>query len=506
MNDRGRRYENYRSISPQAMGRQDSFGAFDGRRGGYDSRSRGYSPDGGERGDTYSGYSRGDSHDGARRDGYNRRGEYDRGSDYTRHSDYDRDAGYVRDAGYNRDSGYGRDVGYGRDAGYNRDAGYDQGFDYDSRDGDDYGENAAAAGEKNASKGIWTAAAALMICAAAVCFALIFDAEGMTLDTVMTSAKDMTSDIYTLSDSIRAGALNDSGLYQMERNKVIPWNEDPAPVPNYGDFSVTLGEKDNRASEWSYQDSTITVTGWTERIAGSKVYFSDIVIAHPSQLRTALANGKFPSSAYPSDMAKSVNAVLAANGDFTGYRESGMIIRQGVCYRSKIYDKVTWDVLLIDDKGDFHITDDRSINVEKFRNRVYTENGVDYNIVNTMHFGPSLVVNGKRKILHMSSGCGNQVNETYQRSHTAIGQLGPLHYLLCCVEETDNGMKPESFGVTIPVMADIMAEKQCVQAYNLDGGQSTTLVFGNNTLNFVNRGGERELSEIIYFASAENSE
>lgn len=344
---------------------------------------------------------------------------------------------------------------------------------------------------------------AAILCAMVLCSGFFLPAGAKLKDTSPVSSRDMTLDIYSISDSIQSRALTDSGLYQMKRTKALQWNEEPAPAPVYENFSVTNGD-DGRASEWSYQDETITVKGWTEHIANSKVYFSDVTIAHPSQLRTALANGSFPSSAYPSDMAKSMNAVIAANGDFSGYRESGMIIRQGVCYRAKQYEKLTWDVLLIDDQGNFHITDDRHIDAGSFRDCVYSEGGVDYNIVNTFHFGPSLVVNGEKCILHMQSGCGNTVNETYKRSHTAIGQLGPLHYLICCVEETDDGMKPASFGTNIPTMADIMYSKNCVQAYNLDGGQSTTLVFGGNTINFVNRGGERELSEIVYFASAEN--
>ena len=479
MNDRGRIYDGYSGRGGQ---RQPERGSGDRRyderrndgyrgerRGGYDRRPDGYYPDDGRgyepRSEGYGGRRRdADTPDGAER--------YSKGS---------------------RSDRYG-----GRREEYASDDRWENG-------GGRKGPGPEKVGEKG---GGWMTKlpGALAMCAAAVCFALIFTSEGLIRDTAPVAAKDMMSDIYSASDRIKADALTDSGLYQMERKKVLQWNELPAPAPNYDDFSITIGEKDNRASEWGYRDSTITVKGWTERIAGCKVYFSDIVIAHPTQLRTALANGKFPASAYPSDMAKSVNAVIATNGDFSGYRESGMIIRQGVCYRVKKYDKLTWDVLLIDDKGDFHITDDRKIDEASFRDRVYTENGVDYNIVNTMHFGPSLVVNGEKKILHMQSGCGNEVNETYKRSHTAIGQLGELHYLMCCVEETDNGMKPESFGTNIPTMADIMFDKGCVQAYNLDGGQSTTLVFGNKTLNFVNRGGERELSEIIYFASAENLE
>ena len=39
-------------------------------------------------------------------------------------------------------------------------------------------------------------------------------------------------------------------------------------------------------------------------------------------------------------------------------------------------------------------------------------------------------------------------------------------------------------------------------AYALDGGQTATIVSGNQLMNPVDYGGERETSDIIYFATA----
>jgi exopolysaccharide biosynthesis protein len=40
------------------------------------------------------------------------------------------------------------------------------------------------------------------------------------------------------------------------------------------------------------------------------------------------------------------------------------------------------------------------------------------------------------------------------------------------------------------------------QAYARDGGQTSTIVTGNVLMNPVDYGGERETSDIIYFATA----
>ena len=47
-----------------------------------------------------------------------------------------------------------------------------------------------------------------------------------------------------------------------------------------------------------------------------------------------------------------------------------------------------------------------------------------------------------------------------------------------------------------------MAELGCQQAYNLDGGNSAEMVFGDQIFKGMPGGDERSLSDIIYFATA----
>ena len=68
-----------------------------------------------------------------------------------------------------------------------------------------------------------------------------------------------------------------------------------------------------------------------------------------------------------------------------------------------------------------------------------------------------------------------------------------------------NGRTDESIGVTMDQFADIMLELGCQQAYNLDGGNSATLAFNGSVYNTKIQK-ERDVSDIIYFASATDAE
>ena len=50
-------------------------------------------------------------------------------------------------------------------------------------------------------------------------------------------------------------------------------------------------------------------------------------------------------------------------------------------------------------------------------------------------------------------------------------------------------------------LAEFMYGLGCVQAFNLDGGNSAEMVFGQKTIKGMPDGDERTLSDIIYFAS-----
>jgi exopolysaccharide biosynthesis protein len=56
--------------------------------------------------------------------------------------------------------------------------------------------------------------------------------------------------------------------------------------------------------------------------------------------------------------------------------------------------------------------------------------------------------------------------------------------------------------MTMRTFSKYVAETGCLQAYALDGGQTTTIVLNNEVVNHVNYGSERKISDIIYFTTA----
>jgi len=292
--------------------------------------------------------------------------------------------------------------------------------------------------------------------------------------------EDLDAEMLTFkSDSL-------SSIFSIPKVYILPWGEQPAPVANPAGFGEEIAEDGTKVL--TYNDDTISVRYWMERISRSNVHFAEIKVAHHTQLRTAYAGGEFGSSQkyMPKVIAQQVNAVIAINGDYCGYRTGGILVRQNTLYRNTARG---WDTLLIDSKGDFHIMKDRDIHSSGIMD--------EYEIVNTLVFGPSLVVDGEVNILNLDSGCGDIWNMKYS-PRTAVGQLGTLHYLFCCVE----GRSDDSVGVKTPRLAEIMHEKGCVQAYNLDGGQSTTMIFNGEAMNEPLWGSQRVVTDILYCATA----
>ena len=79
--------------------------------------------------------------------------------------------------------------------------------------------------------------------------------------------------------------------------------------------------------------STATGTG-SEALAW---YAADIQVSDATLIRSAFAHDEFGQSITdkPSTMASDNNAVLAINGDYYGFRDTGIVIRNGVAYRDE---------------------------------------------------------------------------------------------------------------------------------------------------------------------------
>ena len=79
-----------------------------------------------------------------------------------------------------------------------------------------------------------------------------------------------------------------------------------------------------------------------------------------------------------------------------------------------------------------------------------------------------------------------------------IFQLGPLEYLLVVV---DGRGAADSEGCQVATLAQFMYDQGCIQAYNLDGGNSALMYFGGENFSQKTFKAERSVTDIIYFAT-----
>lgn len=242
----------------------------------------------------------------------------------------------------------------------------------------------------------------------------------------------------------------------------------------------------------TYADPTIAVKiqyGVFNRGAetGCEYWVASIKIAHPSQLRTTAANGfQSEMTMKGTAMAKRVNAVLAINGDYFYFTHHGYILRQGKLFLDDL--RGDRDVLLIDEDGDFHIV----------RNPFTGQVGQTINgkrVVQAFFFGPVLVQNGKM-VRDMDLRYDMRAEERRQRM--CIAQVGPLEYKCICCGPPARG----NSGMNLTEFAQLVYSLGVETAYNLDGGDSTMLIFNGQKINDPKSPDTRDIADIIYFASA----
>lgn len=236
-----------------------------------------------------------------------------------------------------------------------------------------------------------------------------------------------------------------------------------------------------------YLDETILAITWKQVIEKSVYTFSEIKIAHPTQFRRFLAGGEFASSAQymVSEMAASVNAVVAANGDFYNFRNLGMIVYDSQLMRA---EGEKMDVCAIDRNGDLQFVYAGELTEQADMEAYIAEHGVRFSIA----FGPILIDDGVIQDVERPYPVGSGYKKN---ARAALGQLGQLHYLIATV----SAEPPYVEGHTLSVFSENLLELGCKIAYNLDGGQSATIVMNDQVKNYVY---ERKISDIIYFATA----
>ena len=229
-------------------------------------------------------------------------------------------------------------------------------------------------------------------------------------------------------------------------------------------------------TDTSYYDGEIYVNIEEYEVNDTAVYAAEVALRDPAYFRAGLAEGTYGRniSEKTSMIAAPLRSIFAVNGDFYGARNSGYVLRNGTLYRnasSGTDDLVVWG------DGSFEIVNERDASAEELAERGAWQ---------IFSFGPSLVENGEVVV----SETEEVRSSLSSNPRTAVGQLGYLHRTY------------RSPGLTLYELAGFMKEHGAVIAYNLDGGGSSTMVFGVKVVNNPTDDGyefeEREVSDIVY--------
>ena len=255
--------------------------------------------------------------------------------------------------------------------------------------------------------------------------------------------------------------------------------------------TVSISETENDLSTGSvesndnyYKDDNIEISITKTREYDTTIYIADIKLSDASLLRRAFANNSYGKNITDttSNIASSVNAILAVNGDYYGVQNSGYVLLDGKIYRNTSAGK---EDLVIYQDGSFEIINEDDVTLEELVN-----NGA----VNILSFGPALIENGSIVVSE-----NDEVGKAMASNpRTAIGIIDDLHYILV----VSDGRTNESEGLSLYELATVMSEYDVKTLYNLDGGGSSTMVFNGNIINNPTTSGrntkERSVSDIVY--------
>jgi exopolysaccharide biosynthesis protein len=255
--------------------------------------------------------------------------------------------------------------------------------------------------------------------------------------------------------------------------------------------NVSTTQEDYNADDWTYSSDSKSIT--IKKVeAGSTnnpivYYVADVQLKDASSLKSAFTNNQFGNNIVEntSAIASENNAIFAINGDYYGFREDGITIRNGQIFR----DNPARTGLAVYEDGSMKIYEETETTAEEL---------VEQGVTQTLSFGPALVQNTKAITdfgnVSIDSNFGNRSIED-SNPRTGIGIISANHFVFVVVD----GRSQESNGMTLSEFAKVFEDLGCTDAYNLDGGGSSTMYFEGRVVNNpLGKGQERGVSDILY--------
>lgn len=237
------------------------------------------------------------------------------------------------------------------------------------------------------------------------------------------------------------------------------------------------------ANSYSSQEVSVTIETVSTKIDNSKVtyYIADIYVAGIENFKTYIAydNFKYFMDEDPISMAKKTDSIVAIDGDFATVQKSGFVVRNSNVYLSDLANGIC--VMYPDGTMETYEKDTYKI-----------EDILARDPVHVWSFGPSLLDENGKAIEEFQ--LSNAIAGRHPRG--AVGYYEPGHYCFVLVDGRQEGY---SYGITIQNLAKLFEELGCKLAYNMDGGRSAVMTFGQKFYNKPYLGG-RNLGDILYVA------
>lgn len=250
--------------------------------------------------------------------------------------------------------------------------------------------------------------------------------------------------------------------------------------------------KDYTSDEWNYKSESKSIQIKKVTTGSGKdtitYYVADVVLSDSADLKSAFAKNQFGNNIIEdtSKIASDNGAIFAINGDYYGFRDDGIVIRNGEIFR----DNPARIGLAFYKDGTMKVYDETETSAEEL---------IAQGVTQTLSFGPVLVENSSaitdfgRTVIDTNFG-----NRSIQNSNprTGVGIISPNHYVFIVVDGRSSGY---SKGMTLQEFASVFEDLGCTAAYNLDGGGSSTMYFMGRVVNKpLGKGDERGVSDILY--------
>ncbi len=180
-------------------------------------------------------------------------------------------------------------------------------------------------------------------------------AEIETSSVVRSSSEASSISVKDASEKGEAYTYETQNTHITENSESNKGSESISP-----ETEETILDKD---SEYYYSDTNITIAINTLREHDTDIYVAEVLVSDPDHIKTALANNTYGKNIKKktSEIAESVCAIFAVNGDFYGAQEKGYVIRNGILYRSSA-KKDQEDLVILKD-GSFMIINESEVTV-----------------------------------------------------------------------------------------------------------------------------------------------